>query len=199
MGGWGSGRGERYDRKQTVDESLVLNMKYIFREGIRPRIGSLSWSARTENAGSIIYVIDERYGLPTLALHYTFNGEDVIQTVPIIGESQPYGGMRYWMLCPLIDRSGLECRARCSKLYAPPGRREFGCRKCYDLSYHSCNSSHKLDFFYKDFLTKFPFIPRKEFYHDMTDQWYYKYFRTRKAAKKWFAKVQTENLNKSRI
>lgn len=192
MGGWGSGRKHR-GRKQTVDESLSLDLNYIIRQGTRPRISTLNWTVGKENVGSITYVIDEGCGLPTLTLHYTFKGEDVRQFIPIIGEEQPYGGMRYWMLCPLMSDSGLDCRSRCSKLYSPPGAKYFGCRKCYDLSYNSCNRSHKFDTLYKDFLTKHPYIPRKQFNEEFSGNWYYKYFRTRRAARKWYAKIQSKS------
>jgi hypothetical protein len=31
------------------------------------------------------------------------------------------------------------------KLYLPPGGRYYGCRHCYDLTYTSCQESHKYD------------------------------------------------------
>jgi hypothetical protein len=34
---------------------------------------------------------------------------------------------------------------RVGKLYLPPGARYFGCRLCYDLTYTSCQESHKYD------------------------------------------------------
>jgi hypothetical protein len=30
-------------------------------------------------------------------------------------------------------------------LYLPPGGKFFGCRQCYDLTYESCQRSHKYD------------------------------------------------------
>jgi hypothetical protein len=33
------------------------------------------------------------------------------------------------------------------KLYLPPGGKFFGCRQCYDLTYESCQRSHKYDRF----------------------------------------------------
>jgi hypothetical protein len=32
----------------------------------------------------------------------------------------------------------------------PPGGRYFGCRRCYDLTYTSCQESHKYDKLYRD-------------------------------------------------
>jgi len=37
---------------------------------------------------------------------------------------------RHWFQCPL-------CKARCFKLYLPPGVKVFGCRKCHRLTYAS--------------------------------------------------------------
>ena len=55
-----------------------------------------------------------------------------------------FGGQRWWFLCPLT-RNGRPCRRRCGKLYSPPGNLYFGCRRCNDLTYRSCQESHKFD------------------------------------------------------
>lgn len=183
MGGWGSGRSERYDRKYTVNESLVLDLKYILsRGGWSQRIDWISWSCGKQDAGSIKYKIGMTSNNPTLTLEFTHKTEEkVIQQITITSDPQPYGGRRYWMRCPF-------CIRKCNKLVCPPGAKYFGCRKCYDLSYNSCNESHKFDTFYRGYLMEYPFIPRKQFYLEWSGKGYYKYFRTRKAAKKWYAK-----------
>ena len=40
-------------------------------------------------------------------------------------------------------RGNVPCRRRCEKLYLPAGY--FGCRRCYGLTYTSCQESHKHD------------------------------------------------------
>ncbi len=55
-----------------------------------------------------------------------------------------YGGFRYWFICPLT-KDGVYCGNRVGKLYLPRGGRFFGCRHCYDLTYESCQTSHKHD------------------------------------------------------
>jgi hypothetical protein len=41
------------------------------------------------------------------------------------------------------------CGRRVGKLYLPPGASYFGCRHCYELTYKSCQESHKLDSMFK--------------------------------------------------
>jgi len=60
----------------------------------------------------------------------------------------PWGGVRWWFVCPLVV-SGQACGRRVGKLYLPPGGRYFGCRHCYDLTYTSCQESHKFDGLYR--------------------------------------------------
>ena len=53
-----------------------------------------------------------------------------------------YGGVRLWFVCPLYI-AGRPCRRRVGKLYLPPGRRYFGCRHCYNLTYISAQEGQK--------------------------------------------------------
>jgi hypothetical protein len=55
-----------------------------------------------------------------------------------------FGGLRWWFVCPLV-KNDVPCGRRVGKLYLPPGGRYFGCRTCYDLTYTSCQESHKYD------------------------------------------------------
>jgi len=41
--------------------------------------------------------------------------------------------------------NGRGCGRRVGKLYLPPGGRYFGCRQCHDLTYTSCQESHRYD------------------------------------------------------
>ena len=40
------------------------------------------------------------------------------------------------------------CSRRAAKLHLPPGARYFACRRCYDLTYTSCQDSHRFDAVY---------------------------------------------------
>jgi hypothetical protein len=50
-----------------------------------------------------------------------------------------------WFICPLLKPNGTPCNRRCRILYLPPGAKYFGCRECYNLTYDSCNESHKYE------------------------------------------------------
>jgi len=58
-----------------------------------------------------------------------------------------FGGKRWWFHCPLI-KDGQICNRRVGRLYLPSGGHYFGCRHCYDLTYPSCQNSHKYDGMY---------------------------------------------------
>jgi len=192
MGGLRSGRQKSGNTKQTVEESIVLDLNLIFRAGLHPREMTLNWKTGYTEAATITYIIGVRNGHPTLTLGYICNSEPVKQNIPIIWVPQPYGGVRYWMECTLRNGPVVSCDNRCSKLYLPPGGKYFGCRKCHNLTYNSCNVSHSFDSYYKDFVQKHGPYPRKKFNEEFSGKWYYKYFRTRKAAKKWYAKAKGE-------
>lgn len=45
-------------------------------------------------------------------------------------------------------KNGTSCERRCFKLYQPPGQDYFGCRECYNLTYHSAQTAHEFDTLY---------------------------------------------------
>jgi hypothetical protein len=57
-------------------------------------------------------------------------------------------GHRWWFLCPLARKDGGPPR-RAAKLYLPPGRRYFGSRQAYGLTYQSCQESGKFNGLYR--------------------------------------------------
>ncbi len=66
------------------------------------------------------------------------------EAVILRSPAPPIGGNGWWFRCPLVanDRP---CGRQVRKLYLPPGARYFGCRYCHDLTYESCQESHKYD------------------------------------------------------
>src|SRR5262249_48590815 len=48
----------------------------------------------------------------------------------------PFGGLRWWFLCPL-GVNGRACNRRVGKLSLPQHARFFGCRRCHALTYRS--------------------------------------------------------------
>jgi hypothetical protein len=45
----------------------------------------------------------------------------------------------------LLIVGDVACNRRAGKLYLPSGARYFGCRKCHDLTYKSCQEAHQLE------------------------------------------------------
>lgn len=142
MGGYGSGRWGLSSKKYTVEDCLTLDLNFLLREGgVSPRSGKLNWSRGGVVHSSIGYSFEPG---PLLRLNYTKNGESVNIPVFLLSTTQRLGGVRYWMKCPLVI-NGISCNNRCSKLYCTPNCKFFGCRSCLDLTYESCQESHKFD------------------------------------------------------
>lgn len=142
MGGFGSGR--RLDRRSIVEDSLDVAM-----EGFRGRLhhhttGTIVWTWASGRKASIGYKVTWGEG-PTITLQYRWqNIEDVQTLVRLQATPVQFGGQRWWFTCPLVA-NGVPCARRAGKLYLPPGKRYFGCRKCYGLTYRSCQESHQLE------------------------------------------------------
>jgi hypothetical protein len=62
--------------------------------------------------------------------------EQIAYDIALATTSQQYGGVRWWLRCPLAV-NGEPCRRCVRQLYLPPGKRYFGCRYCYNLTYES--------------------------------------------------------------
>ena len=99
------------------------------------------WSRNGERFANISYALHGN----TLTLIYTKDKtEHANYPVSLVSTTQPKGGRRYWFKCPLRG-----CGRMVEKLYLPNGALYFGCRKCYNLTYESCNESHKFDGLYR--------------------------------------------------
>ena len=153
MGGYGSGARWSYSRKETVEDCLPLDIAKLFRDGmLRANCagsGPLVWRivATGEETSSLGYEFNTRNGHTGLMrLQYRFHDErgSVDYSLSLTTTPLPWGGVRWWFRCPLsID--GQYCGRRVRKLYRPAGATYFGCRRCYDLTYTSCQESHKYD------------------------------------------------------
>lgn len=144
MGGPGSGNWYRYNRKQTVEDSITLSLSSFLgriRHGYR---GTVTW---TRPNGSVIATIGFRItivGHPTIMISYRRNDEEVDIPVDLQTTATQFGGRRYWFTCPLIV-NGVPCERRAGKLHLPPGWQYFGCRKCHKLTYRSSQEAHLLE------------------------------------------------------
>jgi hypothetical protein len=65
-------------------------------------------------------------------------------TVGLTTTRPPFGGLRWWLLCPL-EADGRPCGRRVRKLYLPTDSTIFGCRHCHRLSYTSSQRSRYND------------------------------------------------------
>ncbi|MGD0037062.1 MAG: hypothetical protein ABSC53_07200 [Bacteroidota bacterium] len=145
MGGSGSGRS---GWRPVVEYGLKLDSYRLQRQGLLNihewgvSSGSLVWSITStgEKVASTGYSIN--YGNRSMTLDYTktIDGEKypVNDIVWLLIQKTNFGGSRFLFLCP-------KCAARVAKLYLPNGALYFRCRRCYNLTYQSSNSSHAFD------------------------------------------------------
>jgi len=143
MGGFGSGGWYRYSKKSTVEEALTLGMKHLRKRLFAGASGTLTWASGGGSKSSIGYFVSGSDDLPTVTLHYHWRDTEEVR-IPIALEATPtqFGGRRWWFICPLIV-GDIACNRRVGKLYCPPGAKYFGCRKCHELTYRSCQEAHQ--------------------------------------------------------
>jgi hypothetical protein len=175
----GAGSGNRYhwwrgDKKTVVEECLDLDANRWMREGILKegvsRYGSWEWIYRGGKGFTVHYevkTLDPAQYFVRLSYSWVWTAtkqqESVAYYVHLTTTRPRFGGLRWWFICSLLV-NGLACSRRVGKLYLPPSECYFGCRHCYDLSYTSCQESHKYDslwrFLAKDTDYDFAFVKR---------------------------------------
>ena len=144
MGGIGSGNWCQFGRN-TVDESLTLAI-WGFHGRIYPQSkGKITWTWADGDKSSIGYFVNWDDGVPTVTLHYRWGGSKDVR-IPIQLQATPtnFGGERWWFTCP-VTIDGVACKRRVGKLHLPLGAMYFGCRKCHDLTYQSCQEAHQTE------------------------------------------------------
>lgn len=150
MGGLGSGR-HWFSKKTTVEECLTLNIEeFTSGDLLRPTTSFVRWcrgGAETAYLNYSLRDIGLERGQPVyiLTLHSPLirRGQriPVSQNIPLVTTQLYSRGKRYWFLCP-------NCKRRVGRLHLPYGRSYFFCWRCYDLTYMSCQESHKFDSFF---------------------------------------------------
>ena len=101
--------------------------------------GAWGWSRDGKMHSSITCEV-KRHGLREARLHLSYmrNGEPVAYHVCLKAELCRFGGLRWFAICPAT-------RLKVSKLYLPPGARQFLARKAWKLAYASQNVAPGFD------------------------------------------------------
>jgi len=143
MGGVGSGTWYRYDKKTTVEESLILSIWDFRNEIYSQSSGTLKWIFAGDRESSIAYSVSQ-IGCPVITLRYCWsNREDIEILLRLQSTPTNFNGTRWWFTCPLV-LNGVACKRRVGKVYLPPRSPYFGCRNCHDLTYRSSQEAHQV-------------------------------------------------------
>lgn len=144
MGGWGSGRsGGKPIREDAlvIDLALMLRKGWL-REGCVGHRHRMTWGANGQDRASISYDFDlADPDNASLTLIYTNKrdsdeGRAECQRIPLSYTEPPYGGRRWWMICPVRHE-------RVGKLYLPAGGDIFAGRKAWRIAYRSQRSASR--------------------------------------------------------
>ena len=143
MGGSGSGR---YGGRPTGEatNSLILDIALLRRAGLRAGIVatiSMNWTCSWDGELPVELRIDARNSEAASieVRHVTRDSErrEISYTVRLTTTRPPFGGLRWWFLCPSRGQ-------RCAKLFLPNGGRYFLSRAGYGLGY-ACQRGTKAD------------------------------------------------------
>jgi hypothetical protein len=158
MGGPGSGSHYHWWRppkRTTVEECLSLDANRWMREGILKtghcHAGFQRWTYASGAGFTVDLEVDTQDLVdPWMRLRYSWvwhstGQKDSADYQVRLTTSRPhFGGLRWWFRCPM-RKDGISCGKRVGKLYLHPRGRCFGCRLCYDLTFTSCQESHRFD------------------------------------------------------
>lgn len=146
MGRWS------FSDRRTVEDCRSISTKFLHEHGYFENgvsCGSMSWSRGGNNIASISFEVSTIEGDEYLRFRYTQTdrqtGEknDLDYKVRLVWTPCHFGGRRWWFICPLVV-NGYSCGHRVGTLHLGDGK-YFGCRQCYNLTYTSCQESHKFD------------------------------------------------------
>lgn len=153
MGGTGSGRWGGYEKKRTTEESWMLDMRRLWASFFAARSIAASCDAVRIEDGALARVsfVLLPVGVMGVDVKISFRegsgllGRRVEQRIPLRPTFPHVGGIRWYFSCPIEKEDGEPCARRAQKLYRPLGAKLFGCRKCHDLTYESCQRSRAYD------------------------------------------------------
>jgi len=131
MGGILSGSYPRNNTKIRTSSLFALDIRTWNKENLlAPGIQFTSTRLQNGNlAGEVTVQMWEEYFI----LKYIYNQtETITEVVQLTSTPCNFGGHRKWLRCPL-------CGSRVAVIYLLG--KEFGCRKCHNLTYDCCNQS----------------------------------------------------------
>ena len=132
MGGYGSGP-QTYGRwRSTVEQCTALDVNKLARDGLfrrAPHAGALTWhNTHTGEKVAAVGFRVERGSMGGLVLNLTYtktprggDAVDVAESIHLTSTFPHFGGLRRWLVCPLVVK-GRACHRRVGKLYLPPRR-----------------------------------------------------------------------------
>lgn len=135
MGAYGSGRWHGQEKAVSVEDCFILDTS-TFRDnwqlGQRHTSGRLIWG---QSHSSASYTLARGTREAALRLTYFCDSRRNDDTILLVPTRPHFGGRRWWFICPA-------CGGRARKLFLPPSRPNFRCRRCHRLTYRSCQESH---------------------------------------------------------
>jgi hypothetical protein len=151
MGSFGSGNwADACLRKVSVEICNEISIKLLRDNGFLDsnKTGTVEWK---NVAGDVVSSVEVESFISVavaktsfLVVRHGVLASRVEQKIELIRWPCNYGGFRYYFACPAVA-NGVYCGNRVTKLFLPPAGKVFGCRECYDLTYQSCQESHKYD------------------------------------------------------
>ncbi len=151
MGGFGSGKwADACRRKTSVEACNKISIKLLRENGFLDysKAGVVEWR---NVVGDVVSGVEVESFISVdvdktsfLVVRLGVLSSAIEQRIEFIKWPCNYGGFRYYFACPAV-KDGVYCGNRVTKFFLPPGGSVFGCRDCYDLTYQSCQESHKYD------------------------------------------------------
>jgi len=154
VGSYGSGRWQWHEKKITVEQCVSVDIAELnaeINELAQGEFSSVEWTTSLSGARGRELQLVLRKGTQSLFLDLYLRADNASETIELQTTSPHYGGLRWWFMCPISC-----CNRRVRKLYHPPGSLSFGCRRCLNLTYTSCQESHQRDTLYAHIAEQIP-------------------------------------------
>jgi hypothetical protein len=118
----------------------------ILRAGVQ-KVGIWHWifaGGRECSVGYEVNTLDRDNAWVRLSYTPLRTGERMDYRVVLLETRPHFGGVRWWLTCPVPGPHG-PCGRRVGKLHIPPDDVYFGCRHCHRLTYTSAQQSRYND------------------------------------------------------